>query len=109
MTIMNEILNQLLALLLGVSLGAMFFGGLWWTVRKVVSSRRAALWVFGSLLLRTVIVVAGFYFISRDHWGRLPVCLLGFIIARIIVTHLARTPEKPIPVRQENGYAPYTR
>jgi len=106
---MNEILNQLLALLLGVSLGAMFFGGLWWTVQKIVTSRQPALWVFGSLLLRTGIALSGFYFISRGHWGRLPMCLFGFIIARMIVTHLARTPEKTVPVRQEDGHAPYTR
>ena len=109
MIIMNEALNQLLALLLGVSLGAMFFGGLWWTVRKVVSADRPALWLFGSLLLRTGVVLAGFYFISRGNWGRLPVCLLGFIIARMIVTRLARAPEKPVTVRQEAGHAPYPR
>lgn len=109
MTIMNEILNQALALLLGISLGAMFFGGLWWTVRKIVTSRQPALWFLGSLLLRTGLAVAGFYFISRGHWGRLPVCLLGFILARMVATRLARAPGKPVPVRQEAGHAPYTR
>ena len=99
MTIMNEILYQVLALLLGVSLGAMFFGGLWWTVQKVVFSRQPALWIFGSLLVRTGIALSGFYFISCNHWGRLPVCLLGFIIMRMIVTRLARAPEKTVPVR----------
>ena len=42
-------------------LGALFFGGLWWTVRKGVSSTQPALWFFGSLLLRTSIALAGFY------------------------------------------------
>ena len=107
MTIMNEILSQMLALLLGVSLGAMFYGGLWWTVRKVVSSQRPARWIFGSLLVRTGIALTGFYFILRNHWGRLPVCLLGFIITRMLVTRLAWAPEKPVPARQEAGHAPY--
>jgi hypothetical protein len=35
---MNEILGLMPALIAGVLLGAMFFGGLWWTVRKGVSS-----------------------------------------------------------------------
>jgi F1F0 ATPase subunit 2 len=58
---MNETLTLVSALVTGVLLGAMFFGGLWWTVRKGVSSKRPALWFFGSLLLRTSIALAGFY------------------------------------------------
>ena len=34
-------------------LGAFFFGGLWWTVQKGVTSETPALWFLGSLLLRT--------------------------------------------------------
>ena len=49
---MNEVLTLALALLAGVALGAVFFGGLWWTVRKGVSSKHPALWFLGSLLLR---------------------------------------------------------
>ena len=85
---MNEILTLTLALVAGLLLGAIFFGGLWWTVRKGVSSRQPALWFFGSLLLRMSIALAGFYFVSSGHWERLLVCLLGFVTARFIVTRL---------------------
>ena len=87
---MNETLHLMLALVTGVLLGAIFFGGLWWTVQKGVSSKQPALWFFGSLLLRTSITLAGFYFVARGHWERLLVCLLGFIVARLIVTWLTR-------------------
>ena len=89
---MNETLTLVLALVAGLLLGALFFGGLWWTVQKGVSSKRPALLFFGSLLLRTSITLAGFYFIARDHWERLLVCILGFIIARFIVTRLTGPP-----------------
>jgi len=89
---MNETLSLALALVTGVLLGAMFFGGLWWTVRKGVSSQRPALWFFGSLLLRMSIALAGFYFVSGSHWERLLVCLLGFVTARLIVKRLTRPP-----------------
>ncbi len=102
---MNETLTLLLALVMGILLGAMFFGGLWWTVRKGVSSKRPAIWFFGSLLLRTSIAMAGFYFIARGHWERLLVCLLGFIIARLIVMRLTRPAEKPTYLAQEDGHA----
>jgi F1F0 ATPase subunit 2 len=83
---MNETFTLVLALVTGVLLGVMFFGGLWWTVRKGVSSARPALWFLGSLLLRTIITVNGFYFVARGDWQRLLMCLLGFVIARPIVT-----------------------
>lgn len=92
---MNETLRLVPALVTGVLLGAIFFGGLWWTVRKGVSSQRPALWFFGSLLLRMSVVLAGFYFVSDGHWQRLLVCLLGFVTARLIVTRLTRPPVEP--------------
>ena len=103
---MNETLSLALALVTGVLFGAIFFGGLWWTVQKGVSSKRSALWFFGSLLLRTSIALAGFYFIARGHWERLLVCLVGFVIARLIVTRLTRAGEKPTYVAQEARHAP---
>jgi F1F0 ATPase subunit 2 len=89
----NETLTLVLALATGVLLGVMFFGGLWWTVRKGVSSERPALWFLGSLLLRTIITLTGFYLVARGDWRRLLMCLLGFVIARPIVTRLTRPVE----------------
>lgn len=89
---MNETLTLALAWVAGGLLGALFFGGLWWTVRQGVSSPRPALWFFVSLLLRMSIALAGLYFVGRGHWERLVACLLGFIIARFIVMRLTRTP-----------------
>ncbi len=84
---MSEML--LPALLAGLLLGAVFFGGLWWTVLKGVDLSRPVLWFLGSLLLRTGIVLTGFYFVSDGDWEHLLGCLFGFVIARIIVTRLA--------------------
>ena len=89
---MNETLMLGLAGATGLVLGAIFFGGLWWTVCKGVSSPRPALWFLGSMLLRMGIVLAGFYFVGGGQWQRLLVCLLGFVIARFLVMRLTRTP-----------------
>ena len=90
---MHDILTLIFTLAAGVALGAVFFGGLWWTIRKGLGSKRPALWFFGSLLLRTGIVLIGFYVvIAGGHWERLLACLLGFVIARLIVTRLAGSP-----------------
>ena len=61
---MIEILLTLLSCLAGMALGTIFFGGLWWTVRKGVASPRPALWFSVSLLLRMSIALAGIYFVS---------------------------------------------
>ena len=103
---MTDALRLVLALVTGLLLGAIFFGGLWWTVRKGFSSKQPALWFFGSLLLRTSIALAGFYFIARDHWESLLVCLLAFVMARVIVTRLTRAAEKPSYPAQAASHAP---
>jgi F1F0 ATPase subunit 2 len=88
---MNELLLSTLVLLAGILLGAVFFGGLWWTVQKGVMARQPALWFGTSLMLRTGIVLAGFYLVSGADWKRLLLCLLGFIIARFVVIRLTGT------------------
>lgn len=86
---MNDSAMLALASGTGFVLGAVFFGGLWWTVRKGVSSGRPALWFFASLILRTSIVLAGFGLVSGGQWERLVACLLGFVVARFIVSRIA--------------------
>ena len=102
---MDETLSLVLALVAGVLLGAIFFGGLWWTVQKVVLSNRSTLWFFVSLLMRTSILLAGFYLIAHGHWGRLLMCLLGFVVARPIVMGFTRAVEKSTHLSQEAGHA----
>lgn len=93
---MNEVLNLISALVAGFLLGAFFFGGLWWTVQKGLSSRRPELWFLGSMLLRTVTAVIGFYLASGGHWDRLLICLLGFFVMRQAVIRLTRLPEEDL-------------
>ena len=88
---MNDTLMLVLAWVAGGMLGAIFFGVLWWTVRKAISSKQPAMWFSGSLLLRMSIALAGFYFVGRDHWDRLLASLLGFVMARLAVMWMTRS------------------
>jgi F1F0 ATPase subunit 2 len=103
---MNEALSLSAALIAGMVLGAFFFGGLWWTVRRGVSSKRVALWFLGSMLLRTGVVLLGFYFVLGDDWRRLVAGLLGFIVARLIVMRLTRSTAKSNSFAQDARHAP---
>jgi F1F0 ATPase subunit 2 len=89
---MNQAIAAALSLAAGILLGGIFFGGLWWTVTKGLTAQQPALWFFGSFLLRTGILLAGLYFVGRDHWERMVIALLGVVIARVVVLRLTRTP-----------------
>ena len=91
---MNDSLSLALAVAAGTLLGIFFFAGLWWTVRKGAASRRPALLFLSSLLLRTCIVVVGFYFVLGDDWRRLLAGLLGFIVARLAVMRVTQAMER---------------
>ena len=100
---MNEFLFLAPPLAAGLLLGAFFFGGLWWTVIRGVSSERPALWFFGSMLARTSIALAGFYFVGGENWERWVLCLFGFVLARLVVKWLTRP-----RVEHNNSRAPET-
>lgn len=88
---MNEA-KLLVPLLAGGLLGAAFFGGLWWTVHRAIASRYLALWFGGSLVLRMVIVIAGFRLVSGSDWRGWLAALAGFGVARLLVVRLTRPP-----------------
>jgi len=84
---MNEVLSYALSLIVGFVLGYIFFGGLWWTVRRLPKMKHPMLWTFISLILRMTVAVTGFLLIARGgHWVHLLVCLGGFITVRFILT-----------------------
>lgn len=87
---MNEILGIAIAIIIGICLGVIFFGGLWWTVEKGIGSKRPGLWFFLSFLLRVSIALVGFYFVGNHHWQRMIVSLIGFVLARTLVTLLTK-------------------
>ncbi len=99
------------AAVVGVVLGLIFYGGLYWTVSRGLVSKHPALWFLFSLLARVSIVIAGFYFVScyplqgssfasgpaLSHstgpllqMERLISCLLAFTITGLIIRWLSR-------------------
>ena len=88
---MSEILYMVLALIGGLAIGTLFFGGLWFTVKKSVTAKIPALCFFASLIIRVSITLIGFYYISLGSWQRLIACLLGFILSRYIVMQYTKS------------------
>ena len=97
---MNELISLLSPFAAGALLGLLFFGGLWLTVTKGMSSPHPALWFFISMLLRTGVVLTGFYFVTAGQLERLLACLAGFIVSRLIISHLLKASGKELPARK---------
>jgi F1F0 ATPase subunit 2 len=104
---MSDLPHLALAFVAGAALGTFFFGGLWWTVQKAVTSEQPAIWFLGSLLLRTGLILTGFYLVAQGHWSRIVACFLGFLIARfLVVKRLSRaTAETPSDLEVEASHA----
>ena len=98
---MTESLMLIPMLFAGALLGTFFFGGLWWTVQQGLTSEWPAVWFLGSLLIRTVVVLGGFYLVSQGNWQRLAVCLVGFVIARFVVMTRIKWPMRDEELRSE--------
>jgi len=84
------------AFICGLPLGVFYFGGLWWTICRAVASNSPAVWFLGSLLFRTIVLMAAFYWVSQGDWRRVLSCLLGFLLARSAIQRLRSRPKRTI-------------
>jgi F1F0 ATPase subunit 2 len=80
-------LYLLLSFLAGILLGVFFFGGLWWTVQKITGSGRPYLISVASFIVRTIVVLVGFYYLLQAGWQFLFAALFGFLIARTTLAY----------------------
>lgn len=98
---------MIIAFLVGLVLGFLHFGGLWWTVRHLPTARQPYLIIVGSALGRLGMSVVGFYVVVRGgSWVHLLVCLGGFLGARSLLIRYWRSERMPLAVPKEvpHGY-----
>lgn len=86
---MNAILTLSLQFVVGVLLGTLFYGGLWWTVRRVAANA-SAFWLVGSFIVRTILVLTVLYAVTRGEWRGMAACFAGFLVVRPVLTRLIR-------------------
>ncbi len=70
----------------GLAAGAVYFAGLWLTVRLFTTKRLAPPWLLLSLIVRLAVLVGAFFWIMEAGWERLLAAFGGFIAARLIAT-----------------------
>lgn len=91
------LIQIIIGFLAGAGLAAAHFGGLWATLRIMADlpSPRLGFWV--SVLLRFGLTLGGFYLLLLAGPGFFFPALLGFLLARMLVSALAcggRTPRR---------------
>ncbi|MCU0580301.1 MAG: ATP synthase subunit I [Desulfobacterota bacterium] len=93
-----------LALAGGFLAGGLYFGGLWWTTRRVLQARRPAVFLLASYLVRAALALALFYFFMDGSGLKLLVCLGGFLFMRLALTRALRPgkrrPSQTTPKRE---------
>lgn len=82
---MGSAADLLPAFAAGLALGAVFFGGLWWTVRRLAAAPRPSRLLWQSFVLRFGIALAGFYAVANGRGGALAVAVLGFLVMRELI------------------------
>ncbi|MGV8830772.1 MAG: ATP synthase subunit I [Devosia sp.] len=104
---LNDALLALLSVMAGAVLGTVFFVGLWWTVKRTLTVSQPGLLVLASMLGRTGLVVGGFYLVSDGSWQRVLFCLVGFLVARLVVTLLLpKQDSAAVPAQEAQQHAP---
>ena len=87
---MSDIGLLIRALTAGLALGAVFFGGLWWTVSRALTTTVPGVWFGLSALLRMSVTIIGLYYFARLGLPSLIACLCGLLVARGAVKRLTR-------------------
>ena len=95
------------ALVAGLGVSVIYFGGLWLTVRRVPTARRPHLLVFGSLALRLALAGAVIALLGWVHWQLLAACMVGFIVGRIVLVRRwgRERPTPPEPPAEKGSEA----
>ncbi|MFO7544086.1 MAG: ATP synthase subunit I [Trueperaceae bacterium] len=70
----------------GATIGASYFLGLWWTVRRATRSARPTPLLLASFVVRLALAVAVLLVIVRLGALALVAALLGFLAARVLLT-----------------------
>lgn len=76
---------MIVSFLIGLLLGVLYFGGLYFSTQKFSSVKRPALFMILSFVLRMGILIAGFYYLSKSGYKNILIGLLGVMLVRFIM------------------------
>jgi F1F0 ATPase subunit 2 len=84
---MTEVWEWAALYLAGMILAALYFGGLWWTIRTIPHASHPWLLYFGSTAVRLSLLLASLFLLMAGDWRRAVACLAGFLSLRIALLY----------------------
>ena len=81
-----DIVMYCIAAVWGIILSVFYFGGLYQTLKIAAGSQKIKSILLISFLIRTVLVLAGFWFILKFNMNSFIISFIAFIITRFIIT-----------------------
>jgi len=76
------------SLVAGAALGLFFYGALWFTVRRLVTTGHPVLLTLGSFWLRLLVVLAVFLFLTKQGLEYVLIAMASFILGRLAISRL---------------------
>ena len=86
---------------IGFVTGALYFQGLWLTIKGLNAKSAWTSRFLGSFVLRASVVVVVFYLLMDNDWRRVFALTLGFLVARYIM--VKRIKQAPIAAAKEQS------
>ncbi len=83
--------------LIGIVLGGIFFGGLYWTVQRLDGIQNPSALFLVSFVVRMAILVAGLYYVSGSGYQAVLLTLLGILVIRYIMIFVINKPQDRLP------------
>jgi F1F0 ATPase subunit 2 len=75
---------------IGGVIGALYFGRLWLTIRRLPRLNHPLLWLLAGTFARLGLVLVAFLLLSQGQWARLVACLAGLGAAWLYLRRKAR-------------------
>jgi F1F0 ATPase subunit 2 len=85
----SSLTELLLAVLAGAGLGVFYFGGLWWTLRRMQTAAHPGLLLTVSYAVRVGVMAGGLFLVSRGRWEQAAAAVAGMLLCRPLVSRMA--------------------
>ena len=76
---------MVISFLIGLLLGILYFGGLYYSTKKFNKVKRPALFMILSFIIRMGILLIGFYYLAKIDYRNVLIGLVGVILVRVIM------------------------
>ena len=76
--------------LIGLGIGLIYFGGLYWSTEKIESVKSPAFLMVGSMIIRMAILLFGLYYLAQSGYQSILAGFIGIMMVRFIMVYYVK-------------------